>query len=454
VPGGDSPARGCRLGVCPAEEGGAPAIGPQCRKPGRETSTATPSLPPDTSSDRVHVARGWGCPGRAPSPAPCPGVHPPASPRQTAPSRILVPARPARGGSHSKTSSCDPHRGTRSSGCKPPQHRPGALAKETGERCCLQRGPRSPTLSPFAVSPKDGEQPARSSEVTATASARGEGGPAPTWPGRQTGTGHRVRSLHGTGALLPAAAGTGQFLLHGISKAGRRAGHRGEVGKSWCVWQDFSRGFVAAGERGSRRGKGKARTERRGEEREKKQKSFGARLLQTLHPAQATGSRSLRQPPGRASRLLPAPPLPPDPMAGPQSRDPGSRQLPPARVEPGSWSPRESKPGCWEGSSRAAGGCAGSRPTWQTLSCCSGTRWLRQDALPAAASRQRHSEGHKTDPDVARCIGPSPRAAAAAARRERAARWDPRGGSRSPADPKTHRIPLALPATEATSGGV
>jgi len=270
VPGGDSPARGCGLGVCPAEERGAPAIGPQCRKPGRETSTATPSLPPDTSSDRVHVARGWGCPGRAPSLAPCPGVHPPASPRRTAPSRILVPARPARGGSHSKTNSCDPDRGTRSSGCKPPQHRPGALAKETGERCCLQRGPRSPTLSPFAVSPKDGEQPARSSEVTATASARGEGGPAPTWPGRQTGTGHRVRSLHGTGALLPAAAGTGQFLLHGISKAGRRAGHCGEVGKSWCVWQDFSRGFVAAGERGSRRGKGEGEDRKeRGGEREK-----------------------------------------------------------------------------------------------------------------------------------------------------------------------------------------
>lgn len=101
---------------------------------------------------------------------------------------------------------------------------------------------------------------------------------------RATDKGPQRQWLHGTRALLPASAGTGQFLLHGISQAGRRARHRGEVGKSWCVWQDFSRGFIAAGERGSR--KGKTRTERRGGEREKKQKSFGVRALRTHHPVQ------------------------------------------------------------------------------------------------------------------------------------------------------------------------
>lgn len=92
----------------------------------------------------------------------------------------------------------------------------------------------------------------------------------PTWPERQTKKGHHVQLLHGTRALLPASAGTGQFLLHGISKAGWRAGHGGEVGKSWCVWQDFSRGLIAAGDRKQEGKGGKDRIERRGGKRERK----------------------------------------------------------------------------------------------------------------------------------------------------------------------------------------
>lgn len=65
-----------------------------------------------------------------------------------------------------------------------------------------------------------------SSEMMPTASARGQRGmpgAAPTWAERQTEKGHRGRLLHGTGALLPASAGAGQLLLHGVSKAGWRA---------------------------------------------------------------------------------------------------------------------------------------------------------------------------------------------------------------------------------------
>lgn len=134
---------------------------------------------------------------------------------------------------------------------------------------------------------------------------KGRAGTSP-YLARATDKGHRLPLLHGTRALLPASAGTGQFLLHGISKAGRRARHGGEVGKSWCVWQDFSRGFVAAGERGSRRGKGEDKDRKEGGERENKQKSFGARLLQTHHPAQAAQGPSSHQHPRAQAGWAPA----------------------------------------------------------------------------------------------------------------------------------------------------
>lgn len=154
----------------------------------------------------------------------------------------------------------------------PPRSGPGALTKETQEHCLQQEAQRGQRcqISPFTV------------------------GTSP-YLARVTDKGHRLPLLHGTGALLPASAGTGQFLLHGISKAGRRARHSGEVGKSWCVRQDFSRGFIAAGERGSRRGKAEDKDRKEGGERENKQKSFGVRPLQTQHPVQAAQGPSSHQ---------------------------------------------------------------------------------------------------------------------------------------------------------------
>lgn len=134
-------------------------------------------------------------------------------------------------------------------------------------------------------------QPAHSRKVTAAAWGKGRAGTSP-YLARATKKGHRVQLLHGTGALLPASAGTGLFLLHGISKAGWRAGHGGEVGKSWCVRQDFSRGLIAAEDR-KQEGKG-GRTGQKGEgegKRERKSRKFLSEIAANLAPcAGSTGS--------------------------------------------------------------------------------------------------------------------------------------------------------------------
>lgn len=163
-----------------------------------------------------------------------------------------------------------PPPGSCSSGCKPPSTSPRALANETQESCLPTQSTTRPEMAnPLSLhsllSDRERSRPAAVRRQLLPLPGESQDQPLPGQSDRQKG--HRVRLLHGTRALLPASAGTGQFLLHGISKAGRRAGHGGEVGKSWCVWQDFSRGFIAAGERGSRRGKGEDedREERRGE---------------------------------------------------------------------------------------------------------------------------------------------------------------------------------------------
>lgn len=144
------------------------------------------------------------------------------------------------------------HRGERRGGTEGPgQLHNWALTEETWEHTRAEISASFP-FHDFCLA-KEG-QPAHSSKVTAAAWGKGRAGTSP-YLARATKKGHRVQLLHGTGALLPASAGTGLFLLHGISKAGWRAGHGGEVGKSWCVRQDFSRGLIAAGDR-KQEGKG------------------------------------------------------------------------------------------------------------------------------------------------------------------------------------------------------
>lgn len=250
-------------------------------------------------------ARGWGFPRQALRPAPCLGVHPPARARcrsrehrrkswiaHIPPRRALVPVRPVSGGSRSNTNSGDPLQGLAPLAVTPapPSTVPRALAKETRKRCLPAGSTRAQMSNPLPPKDRERSRPAAARRpLLPLPRERGEPGPAPTWPERQTEKGHRVRLLHGTRALLPASAGTGQFLLHGISKAGRRAGHGGEVGKSWCVWQDFSRGFIAAGERGSRRGQREDEDRKgAGGEREKAEKFWSEAAV---NPPPCAGSQ-------------------------------------------------------------------------------------------------------------------------------------------------------------------